>query len=269
MTSLKGSDDGNAAALHRRCAESYVEAWRQFGRMARGFIEESDGATRIATGMPGPDFNPMFVTAAPRDPKGVLEAARSFYGRHGMPWTLTIIDHGGFDKGPLERAAEASGLEQTASNPGMVLAPIPAKEKPLPEGLSISTVDTPEELVVYTTTMSEGFEMPPDVLAPMNQPNSLDVFDVTRYLGRAGGQPVATALRATAYRVGVIFNMVTLPAWRRRGFGEAITLAASRDGLAEGCVASFLQSTIMGYPLYLRAGYRHVMDFHIWSVKAS
>lgn len=267
MTYLQGGEGRNAAALHRRCAESYVEAWRQFGRMARGSIEESDGATRISTGMPGPDFNPMFVTAAPLDPDGVISAARSFYDRQGLPWTLTMIDHGGFDRAPIERAAEAAGLERVYVNPGMVLAPLPAGKKPLPEGLSIEIVNTPEELLVYTKTLSDGFETPAEAFAPLNQPSSLDVFDVTRYLGRVDGQPVTTGLRATAYRVGVIFNMVTLPAWRRRGFGEAITLTAAHDGLAEGCVASFLQSTIMGYSLYLHTGYRHVMDFHVWSMK--
>ncbi|HLM71885.1 MAG TPA: hypothetical protein VK459_04325 [Polyangiaceae bacterium] len=268
MTYSQGGEDVDAAALRRRCAEGYVEAWRQFGRMTRGSIEESDGATRIATGMPGPDFNPMFVTEPPRDPDGIIAAARSFFARQGVRWNMVIIDYGRPDRAPLEWAAEAAGMERVSVNPGMVLAPIPAEGKPTPEGLSIGIVDTPEELEVYMKTMADGFEMPPEVLAPLNDPSSLNAFDVTRYLGRSEGLPVVTGLRATANRVAVLFNIVTLPVWRRRGFGEAITMVAARDGMAEGCVASFLQSTIMGFSLYLHAGYRHITDFHVWAQKS-
>jgi GNAT superfamily N-acetyltransferase len=151
----------------------------------------------------------------------------------------------------------------------MVLAPIPAAEKPCPEELSIEIIKTPEDLAVYANTMSEGFEMDPALLAPLNHPRTLRALDLKRYLGRVRGEPVATALRATVNRVAVLFNIVTLAPWRRRGFGEAITLRAAQEGLAEGCVASFLQSTMMGFPVYFRAGYRHVIDFHGWIPRGS
>jgi GNAT superfamily N-acetyltransferase len=185
-----------------------------------------------------------------------------------VPWNLVTIGGARGEAAPLERAAEAAGLERMSVNPGMVLAPIPEEEKNPVEELSVSIVDTQEELLTYIKVLAEGFETPLDLLAPLNKPESLGDLDVTRYIGRAGGQPVVTGLRTTANRVGVIFNVVTLPAWRRRGFGRAITMRAARDGIAEGCVASFLQSSIIGFSMYLHAGYRHVTDFHVWMLKS-
>lgn len=259
-----------SGAMLERCAEGYVEAWRRFARMTRGSIEEADGVTRIATGIRNTHFNPVFVTRLPRDPEAVIAAARSFFAREGLTWKLVLIGRGGEEAAPLGRAAEAIGLERVAANPGMMLAPIPAssaEEEPRGAELSVEVIDNPASLRVYTDLMADGFEMSLDALEPLNTPETLGTLDVTRYLGRVDGQPVATGLRATVNRVAVIFNVLTMPAWRRRGFGEAITWRAVRDGLDEGCVASFLQSSIPGYSVYLRMGYRHVTDFHVWEPK--
>ena len=268
MTNSPSARDAIAdpETLRRRCAEAYVEAWRRFGRMTRGSIEESGGATCIATGMPSAHFNPMFITEPPGDPDEVIRAARSFFARKGVPWNLVFIGGARGVAAPLERAAEAAGLERISVNPGMVLAPLPAEDRGSAGDLSIEIVDTPGELLVYTKVLSDGFETPLDVLAPLNKPESLRELDVTRYIGRVDGEPVVTGLRATVNRVAVIFNVVTLAPWRRRGFGAAITMRAAQDGVSEGCVASFLQSTIVGFSMYLHAGYRHITDFHVWTL---
>jgi hypothetical protein len=255
--------------MRRRYAASYVEAWRRFGRMTRGSIEESDGVTRIATGLPQAHFNQMFVTEPPRDPEGVIGAGRSFFARQGVPWSLIILDDGRGEAAPLEQAAEAAGLELSAINPGLGLAPLPTEERAPVEGLSVRVVDTPEDLAVYAKVLTEGFESAPDELLPFNRPESLRELDMTRYLGRVDGEPVATGLRITANRVAVIFNVVTRSPWRRRGMGEAITMRAARDGLAEGCVASFLQSSVMGFSMYLRAGFQRVTNFQFWIMKSA
>jgi ribosomal protein S18 acetylase RimI-like enzyme len=250
-------------AIIRRSAEGYVEAWRQFSRMVEhGAIDESDGVTRVATGIRAAHFNPMFVTREPRDLAGAIERARSFYGRAGLPWEVVLVGRRTTTTSFM-RVAEAAGLTHASVNPGMVLAPLAGTAREIP-GLTVSVVDNPSELLVYNDLIAEGFELGRELLAPLDNPSSLDAQDVVRYLGYADGQPVVTALRATANRVAVIFNVVTLPAYRRRGFGDALTRRAALDGAAEGCVASVLQSTLMGYPVYLKMGYRYVVDFQMW-----
>ena len=50
------------------------------------------------------------------------------------------------------------------------------------------------------------------------------------------------------------------------GSGAALTWRAAADGRAEGCLASALQSSEEGFPVYRRMGYRHVTDYQTWVI---
>jgi predicted GNAT family acetyltransferase len=76
--------------------------------------------------------------------------------------------------------------------------------------------------------------------------------------------PVATAMRFSSHRIAGVFNVSTIPEYRRRGIGEAMTWRAAVDGLAEGCIASALQASEMGLPIYQRMGYRQVLTYQVW-----
>ncbi len=41
---------------------------------------------------------------------------------------------------------------------------------------------------------------------------------------------------------------------------------AAADGRAEGCLASALQASAEGFPVYARMGYRHVADYRTWVI---
>jgi len=92
----------------------------------------------------------------------------------------------------------------------------------------------------------------------------LDEPDMVHYVGFVDGAPVATAMRFSSQRVATVANVSTIPAYRRRGIGEAMTWRAALDGRAAGCVASYLQASEMGFPIYQRMGYRHVLTHRGW-----
>jgi predicted acetyltransferase len=73
-------------------------------------------------------------------------------------------------------------------------------------------------------------------------------------------------LRYTSHRIAGVHNVSTLPEFRGRGLGEAMTWHAALDGRAEGCIASALQASAMGFPIYERMGYRHVVSYETWDV---
>jgi GNAT superfamily N-acetyltransferase len=58
-----------------------------------------------------------------------------------------------------------------------------------------------------------------------------------------------------------IYAMATAPAARGRGYGEAITWAAT---LCRSDLPATLQASDMGLPVYTRMGYRTVAEFTVW-----
>ena len=50
--------------------------------------------------------------------------------------------------------------------------------------------------------------------------------------------------------------MSTVPAARRRGYGEAMTARVVADGIAAGCDVAVLQASEAGRPIYERLGFQ-------------
>jgi N-acetylglutamate synthase len=89
------------------------------------------------------------------------------------------------------------------------------------------------------------------------------------YLGEADGQPAATAVSMTLGAYTGIFNVTTLPGFRRRGFGTAITARAAADRLAVGASYCWLQSSPDGYPVYRNLGFRTIETWPCWIAGSS
>lgn len=81
------------------------------------------------------------------------------------------------------------------------------------------------------------------------------------FVGYAAGEPVATATVAMHDATAGVTFVGTRPAFRRRGFGEAVTWRAVRAGREAGCTAAALEASEMGYPIYQRMGFRHVTGY--------
>ena len=112
---------------------------------------------------------------------------------------------------------------------GMVLDPIP---EVVPSGtrLQIRQVRGSAEVADFLRTGESGFGGPPNYLDVWKE-GILSGASVqwslgANYLGYAGGKPVATSPRIRTGDVAGIYFVSTLPAFRRRGFGDAMTRRA-------------------------------------------
>lgn len=247
-------------ALMERVGANFIESYRLLARLSpQGGIEEADGLTTIATGVPSAYFNPAFVTRPLVEPKALADRLRRFYDEAGMPGLLVATDDGTIEH--VASLARAAALSPADPLPAMLLAPIPNATSSGPPGLEIQVVDDATSLRIHNDTLGAS-----PLLACFENPAILRVADMTLYVGILAGEPVAHALRFTSHRIAGIYNVGTLASHRRRGVGAALTWRAAADGRAEGCLASALQPSPMAFSLYRRMGYRHVTDYQTWGI---
>ena len=86
------------------------------------------------------------------------------------------------------------------------------------------------------------------------------------WVGYRDGEPVATA--ATILHEGIIglYNVATAPAYRHRGYAEAITRRAVNEATRDsGSTRVVLQATLGGLHLYQRIGFQPVTRILVYN----
>jgi hypothetical protein len=149
---------------------------------------------------------------------------------------------------------ELPDLEVGGHPPLMLRLPAPAAP-PVPDGLEVVEVTTPDLLAEYERVLVEGF--PLDELQPWQasvalHPSSLHVPGVRMFVGLDDGRGTCGATSIVAHGVNHVEWVATLPEARGRGCGAAVTWAAT---LAAPDVPAMLIASEMGRPVYERMGY--------------
>jgi len=229
-----------------------------------GKVEHVEGTCIVRPGVPG--FNMVFAFDQPGSLTRISEAIERNFTRDTTRWSLVTTPESSEAFMPLIREL---GLEKARDEPGMVLDPIPDWRPLPPRHLEIRRVTEPEEIHRAVETGDIAFGIPPGTLNPLADTVADGIRSGTFrggcYLGYHSGRPVATSMRYTSDRIAGVYFVTTLPEFRQRGIGEAMTWRAAVDGKREeGCVASFLQASDMGRPVYERMGYRIVVNYELW-----
>jgi GNAT superfamily N-acetyltransferase len=86
----------------------------------------------------------------------------------------------------------------------------------------------------------------------------------TYFLGRLGGQSVATSRLSLAGGAAGVYSVVTVREARGRGIGRAMTLEVLRTGRAAGYGIATLQSSPMGHRIYQQLGFIDVFAYEIY-----
>ncbi|HLZ70255.1 MAG TPA: GNAT family N-acetyltransferase [Dehalococcoidia bacterium] len=254
------ADGDFAAALVARADANYRELFRAMARLTlHGMVQEDDELLLVRSGPWLPLNNAAIVKRPPADPARALARATAFFAQHGQSCALIAAGAAAEAMAPL---LEAEGRDDDPS-PGMILSPLTGEPPPVP-GLAIEVVQDVAGLQLYNDTMTAGFGNAWAEGEILEQRVLLDAPDLTHYLGFFDGTPVGTAMRLSSHRIAGVFSVSTIPEYRRRGIGAALTWRAALDGLTEGCVASALQASTLGEPVYRRMGYRDALTYHLW-----
>ena len=156
-------------------------------------------------------------------------------------------------------ALDARGWLLDEEEPALALTPLPQPEElpAPPSGLDIQLVTTLAAFEDFSAIAQTSGRWVPSLEAATDPAVAL-------FVGYVGGLPAATARLGVYGAIGDINGVVTVPAFRRRGFGTALTWAAIAEGARRGCTAMTLTATDMGYPIYLRMGFEPVCTYRTY-----
>jgi ribosomal protein S18 acetylase RimI-like enzyme len=203
--------------------------------------------TLWAAGDEGPDFNGVLILG-PARLEAALSLAEAFFG--GTSGYSVLVD-AAVAGAEVEEELRARGWRLDEEEPSLVLSPLPAASPP-----------APPELAIRSVVDGAGFDdfMGVSETPPVFVPSLAAALDpaVALMVGYVEGRPVATGRLVCLGSTAEITGIHTVPAARRRGYGTALTWATMAEGRARGCTAATLTASPMGYPLYLRMGFRPV-----------
>lgn len=212
------------------------------------------------------DFNLAFVHEERALEHPVIRDVQGFFREIGASWCLVVpptLTHL-FDRVVKSiRISQRRAVPQMIMKSGDVSVPFPLRT------LRIGRVDTISELRIWARTMRAGFDMGRhDPFKEMLNARGLSTLRGTAYTGRVSGKAVATSVSYVTNGVGGIYGVSTIPRARGRGYGEAMTWAAIRNGVSRSCEIISLQASPMGFPVYYRMGFRRVFDIEEWTIPA-
>jgi ribosomal protein S18 acetylase RimI-like enzyme len=254
----------------RTVADNLRESFRVVaGSRKVGEIRELPGVSIASAGAAFQMFNTAFLSD-PVDTEAELAQRVSLASVHyevrGFEWAYWLCEdllsprarkrtNKIFDKHKLRHSA---GLPAMAAE--RVLPPL----RPLPL-LEMRRVEPGPVRDAFCAIGSSCFHVPITWFSEVF--DSPEVWKEFRsYVGYLNGTAVATTAIVRSDSVLGVYNVATVPEYRRRGYGEAIMRQALADAEAAlGIRQTVLQSTPAGLRLYERMGFRTVGRISVYA----
>lgn len=192
-----------------------------------------------------------------------LAAAERFYAHHGLPVVLQ-----------LSVAAQPAGLPELLTSRGYAvhaaprdvqtapLAQVAAAGEPTAVAVASAVDDTWFDVVsAVNSAFGRHGDTARSLLAGVRQPSAYAVLTLD-------GRPAAAGRAVLDGRWLGIFNMATLPAYRRRGAARSVLAALAQWGQAGGASSAYLQMEAdndAAPMLYATAGFTSRYEYAYWS----
>ncbi len=243
-------DEDLRRGLAANCAGAYRTWVSRLGKRTQLWDDLSCADLELAVSLP---VNGAFLLTSPQDgDRELLERAATFFadrpgGAYEL-WSLWPLPH----LSGAEHAGEQ--VPCMIREPGGAAPPAPV-ELEIVEVTDAATARQAEWLIneVFEARTVPGSLLPPECLD--------ERFRV--WVGRVGGRPVSTATAYIGDGFVGLYAVATAAHARGRGYGEAVTWAAT---LCRPELPATLQASQMGRPVYERMGYGTVAEFTVWEL---
>lgn len=227
------------------------------GRAGRRVVRTADWVAADA-GSPEPLMNAAILLRPVTDEREAARRAAELSAFLGEgPGGPAALFHPG--------AAPAMPGWHPMGHPPLMLRPPGGTPPAPPDGLRIVEVHDGAGLADFERIVVDGFGFRP--LQPWRpgvafDPSFLDVPDTHVFVGYAGGRAVSTATAHVGAGIVHVEWVATLAEARGRGYGAAVTWAATT---VDPSLPAMLIASDDGRPVYERMGYLALCRFTAWS----
>jgi GNAT superfamily N-acetyltransferase len=154
----------------------------------------------------------------------------------------------------------AHGFMTQGGSTGMAIDLLNLNEKnDAPPGFNIIEVKDNKTLKTWCQVAGTGFSIPEQAISTIIEWLTLEIKikqPMKFYLGLLDGKPVATSQYYLGCGVAGIYFVATLPEARNKGIGFSITQKPLLEAKKLGYRVGILQASKMGYPVYLKLGFK-------------
>lgn len=241
-----------------RAAHSLGQSWQLMAEAGRGRAEQWDDLYVADSASPNPFMNAVTLTQPLLDgaAASVTHRLEAYFGQRpeGGPWLL-------WSSWPTPNLAE-HGYLLWGHPPIMIRLPGGAAP-PVPPELRIAEAQTASDLAAIERAMVQAMPMADlEPLLPGAMFPAALLGGPFRFWGGYLGEEVVAAAAAVVGQDEIDVSFIaTMPDARGRGYGAAITWAAT---LADPTLPAILEASDHGRPVYEKMGYRRVGLMALW-----
>jgi ribosomal protein S18 acetylase RimI-like enzyme len=228
----------------------------------RGEHQFREGVAFTRQDLPGPGFNFAAVLGEAPPLDRIVKLCREFFaGGAGGYGVLVEADAGH----PVEGEMQSRGWPIAEDEPALVLPSLP-ETFAQPPNLDIRRVSNGSDLSTFLETLSEAFGTSRDIPETFWTGSCLGDPDLAFFVGYSQGVPVSTSVFGRLDHIATIHGVSTVPAYRQRGFGRALTWAAARAGAELGCTVATLRAMGVSFDMYRKMGFVPVCNHRTYTV---
>jgi GNAT superfamily N-acetyltransferase len=262
-------DDFSEERLALAIKQNLYELFRYLHHWYKAEFHETLKLRRWWTPVPYPWFNGVISLQPPAvDETDVIRENIEYFrsqGREVFTWWLAP----GLEASAWGPQLLANGLKVDSNTPGMAInLNFMLEGIPVPDGLKILRVTDEAMMRAWAETFVAGYGLPPDWTPPLLDMMLTIGMDMPHpaYLATIRGEPVGTAAMFYGAGVAGVQMVATLPNWRGKGIGAAITQQPLIDARNLGYRIGILQSSNPGYSVYKRLGFQEFcrMTHYYW-----